>query len=505
MSRRKRKDQKRERLQRAAKKREQLEARRAARYQEREERRAAGTSWSDDLLKGSPAHRGQAWCVLGFAISMVLMVLVVLPAQVFAGGFGGMVLTYVFLPIFLPSFFGLFAFRYYEYVLEGEQFGRGQPLDETLSIPASSYRTKEIKQHTDGLLKIGPTLRDRMFGFAFLLLPSLWYGLLLAFRVFLPSAYDFDEDASLLKISMPFVLPLPFVIAGFAFLALPRTLTFDRAGNRLRISNWWTKRFLPLDQITSLQLIPGQVVQRGDSNRRYRRRMRRTSYSTVQLNLVLKNPDNPRLNIAHDAARHDMGHMAMTLASFLNVPLDDPTGFAHRDSAASSASGIQGAAPEPADEVDGTWDDLPQFVRDDVLKRVPSFVPARVVLRGDSIRMTGRAQGREIQIKLELAGAGADRHVRQFQFQPETRSTYRSLKGKQLCDERTVPRIVLQQARKAAESYGAALQDVARVQQGTVQGRRAFDIKASSGDWRVEVELLDDGEVLEVEIEHRPR
>lgn len=503
MSRRKKKDQKRERLQRAAKKREQLEARRTARYQKRQERRLAGTSWHDDLFKGSPAHRGQAWCILGFVISMVLMALIVLPAQLLAGGLGGVVLHYVFLPIFLPSFIGLFVFRYFEYVLEGEHFGRGQPLDETLSVPASSYQTKEIKEHTDDLLKIGPTLRDRMFGLVFLLLPSFWYGLLVAFWFLVPSAYEFDEDASLLKISMPFVLPLPFVIVGIAFLALPRTLTFDRAGNRLRISNWWTKRVLLLNQITSLQLIPGQAVQRTSNDRR--RVARTTSYSTTQLNLVLDNPDYPRLNIAHDADRYEMGQMAMTLASFLNVPLEDPTGFAKRDSTASSPSGKQGAAPDPADEVEGTLDDLPQSVRDDLLKRVPSFKPVRVVLRGDSIRMKGRADNREIQIKLELEGTGADRRVRQFQFQHETRSSFRSLKGKQLIDERKVRRIVLQQARQAAESYGAPFQEISCVKQGTVQGRRAFDIKASSGDWRVEVELLDDGEVLEVELQYRPR
>ena len=106
-----------------------------------------------------------------------------------------------------------------------------------------------------------------------------------------------------------------------------------------------------------------------------------------------------------------------------------------------------------------------------------------------------------IKIKLELQGAGPDRRVRQFQFQRETRSAFRSLKGKQLVDERNVPRVVLEQARDVAETYGAPFKHIARVKQGTVQGRRAFDIRARSDEWRVEVELLDDGEVLEVELE----
>lgn len=332
MSRRNKKDQKRQRLQRAAKKREQLESRREARDLEREERRLAGMSWwersgLDELFIGSPARRGQAWCVLGFLISMVLMLLAVLPAQIFAGGLGGMMLTYVFLPIFLPSFFGLFVFRYFEYALEGEAFGRGQALDEPLEVAASSYQTKEIKEHTVDVLKIGPTFRDRMFGIIFLALPALWYGLLVAFWFFIPIAYEFEEGASLLKFSMPFLLPLPFVISGIALLAFPRTLRFDRAQNRLRVSNWWTKRVLLLEEITSLQLIPGQSVPKGDSNRRKRHQPRANSYSTVQLNLVLDNPVYPRLNIAHDAARYEIAHMARTLATFLNVPQDDVTGL----------------------------------------------------------------------------------------------------------------------------------------------------------------------------------
>lgn len=148
--------------------------------------------------------------------------------------------------------------------------------------------------------------------------------------------------------------------------------------------------------------------------------------------------------------------------------------------------------------------EVPDFVRDDILARVPTLTVDLVVMKPDRYRLQGETEGQPVQIKVRLRGFGAGRHIDRFEIQRETRSAYRSLKGKRLIDERKVPHAVLQRARQAAESYGAPFQDIYRVKQGTVQGRRAFDIKAWSGDWRVEVELLDDGEVLEVELEYRP-
>lgn len=156
-------------LERAAKKRAQLEAQR----EEREARRQAGTSWHDDLFTGSLAHQGQTWCAIGFLISMVLMFVVVLPAQLLSGHRTAPPVFYYVMLLFLPSFFGLLLFRYLEYVQKGERFGRGQLLQEPLSLPASSYRTKELKEHMVNVLIIGPTIRDRMFGFVFLVLPAL--------------------------------------------------------------------------------------------------------------------------------------------------------------------------------------------------------------------------------------------------------------------------------------------------------------------------------------------
>jgi hypothetical protein len=150
------------------------------------------------------------------------------------------------------------------------------------------------------------------------------------------------------------------------------------------------------------------------------------------------------------------------------------------------------------------FDEVPDFVRDEVLRRVPSLTAERVVMKPDRFRLEGEADGQPIQIKVKVRGIGAGRHIYRFQIQLETRSAYRSLKGKHLIDPHRAPNIVIDQARQAAEKYGAPFEDVTRVKAATVQGRNAFDIRSWSSDWRVEVELLDDGEILEMELDYRP-
>jgi hypothetical protein len=137
-----------------------------------------------------------------------------------------------------------------------------------------------------------------------------------------------DENTTFIETILPFALPLPFVIAGFALLTIPRTFTFDRQTGRLRIANLWRQRILVLDEVKSLQLIPGQTIEQTIQKGSFKRHpSRSTSYSTVQLNLVIENPEFPRINISHDAGRHAAVETGRALSSFLNVPLVDGTGL----------------------------------------------------------------------------------------------------------------------------------------------------------------------------------
>ncbi len=54
------------------------------------------------------------------------------------------------------------------------------------------------------------------------------------------------------------------------------------------------------------------------------------------------------------------------------------------------------------------------------------------------------------------------------------------------------------------EVYGVPIEKILRVKAATVQGRNAYDLRGWSGEWCVEIELLDDGEVLELELDYKP-
>lgn len=119
-------------------------------------------------------------------------------------------------------------------------------------------------------------------------------------------------------------------------------------------------------------------------------------------------------------------------------------------------------------------------------------------------RFQGNIGNKPIQIKVHLGGETSQLQIRSMEIQLETRSSHRSLKGKHVIDQSLVPAGVIGQANKVAERYGERLEEVCQVKEGAVQGRKAYDIKGWSGDWLVEVEILDDGQVLEVELDYRP-
>ena len=150
--------------------------------------------------------------------------------------------------------------------------------------------------------------------------------------------------------------------------------------------------------------------------------------------------------------------------------------------------------------------EVPALVRNEALQRVKGLSIERVMKKpyGNSYRLYGQANGKPIRVKIRPASENSQPPIDKIEIQPETRSSHRSLKGKHLIDLSQVPSIVMQQAQQAVNTYGESLDEISRVKAATVQGRKAYDIKGWSGDWRLDVELLDDGELLEVEFEFQP-
>lgn len=150
--------------------------------------------------------------------------------------------------------------------------------------------------------------------------------------------------------------------------------------------------------------------------------------------------------------------------------------------------------------------DVPLIARKEVDRRIARLTVDRVL--GNSLRSVYRFQGNvgkaPIQIKVHLRSEVSQLYVHKMEIQLETRSSHRSLKGKHVIDQSLVPAVVIRQANNVAEQLGEKIEEISSVKEAAVQGRKAYDIKGRSGACLVEVEILDDGQILEVELENRP-
>jgi hypothetical protein len=102
-------------------------------------------------------------------------------------------------------------------------------------------------------------------------------------------------------------------VACSLIVLLGRRFEFDR-----RAAVWWVRRLgsghhYPLDEIRAVQLIHGGWYGGGD----------RPRFNTYQLNLVLGDPDRPRVNVTNTANWEATWGMASALSDFLGVPLQD--------------------------------------------------------------------------------------------------------------------------------------------------------------------------------------
>jgi len=94
---------------------------------------------------------------------------------------------------------------------------------------------------------------------------------------------------------------------------------FDTSDGRMTVRHFWRTRRRPLAQIVAVQMIDAgwfgtkfNEGQGGDSP---------VKFLSYQLNLVLDNPNEPRVFVTYDSDFTDMARKAKILADFLGVPL----------------------------------------------------------------------------------------------------------------------------------------------------------------------------------------
>ena len=145
---------------------------------------------------------------------------------------------------------------------------------------------------------------------------------------------------------------------------------------------------------------------------------------------------------------------------------------------------------------------LPDHIRN-VLKHVPDLKIDRLLAKGNRYQFSGRSRGRPIEVKVRTVGVERSSSIEKIQIQWETRNVYRSLKNKRLVETSQVPEVVIEAAREAVEFCVGPLDVITRVHEAETQGCRAYDIRGRTEEYRVEIEALDNGDLLELEL--RPK
>jgi hypothetical protein len=112
-----------------------------------------------------------------------------------------------------------------------------------------------------------------------------------------------------------FVGGIGAVFAGAFFLIalLTRRFEFDQAAKSMSVRRFGSSRRYPIEVVRAVQLIQGGWHGSGNQPK----------FFTYQLNVVLDDPDRPRLNLTNTANWEATWRMGSELAEFLGVPLLD--------------------------------------------------------------------------------------------------------------------------------------------------------------------------------------
>jgi hypothetical protein len=105
-----------------------------------------------------------------------------------------------------------------------------------------------------------------------------------------------------------------FSLLGLALLVLPRRYRFDLETELMTVRSWRLLSRRPLVEILAVQMIDGGWHRSTSSHGV------KTAFRTYQLNLVLDDPNQPRLNLSNYSDQDSTSEAARLLAEFLGVP-----------------------------------------------------------------------------------------------------------------------------------------------------------------------------------------
>jgi hypothetical protein len=183
------------------------------------------------------------------------------------------------------------------------------PVD-TAPLPksAASFRDKTLKQLSARRLIIKPSLGMRIFAAAFLAVGAVPLGI---------AVYRLSRNPNQTEYWVLGAFGLVFFTAGLLAFILPRRFDFDLDREEMRVLRLWFGSHRPLSQISGIQVIHG-----GWHTQKTRTGAERT-YCSYQLNLILNDPDKPRMNLTNHPDWDSTWQAGRALADFLQLPFLD--------------------------------------------------------------------------------------------------------------------------------------------------------------------------------------
>lgn len=174
--------------------------------------------------------------------------------------------------------------------------------------PESNFRDKALVQPGDECLLICPSVGFRLFALAFASLGGALLGLCAYLLMGHPAKFVYWTPGVFGALLLP---------TGLLLLLSRRSFWFDREQGQLRIRRLGFAWKRPLSDVAAIQLVEGGWHASSGKNGI------KSAYFTYQLNLILDDPETPRLNLSNHSDWEWSWRTGRQLADFLEVRFVD--------------------------------------------------------------------------------------------------------------------------------------------------------------------------------------
>ena len=117
-------------------------------------------------------------------------------------------------------------------------------------------------------------------------------------------------------------------------------------------------------------------------------------------------------------------------------------------------------------------------------------------------RLEATDQGKDIFVKIKTRGKDNELSVRKFEVSTPLEREFRRSSNIEHLPPTEVPENLRLKVDQIIQPYGVTLNEIYYFKRSESNGEAIYKLKGWSDDWKVEVELLEDGSLLELELKN---